>query len=65
MSPIWGSTPRLTDWLIVSRNVTLTWLWLLLLFSSSDLSRYPLIYHTLSQFRCGTVDTFSMIHSAL
>jgi hypothetical protein len=30
MSPRWGSTPRLTDWLTVSRNVTLTltWLWL-------------------------------------
>jgi hypothetical protein len=26
MSPRWGSTPRLTDWLTVSRNVTLTWL---------------------------------------
>jgi hypothetical protein len=24
MSPRWGSTPRLTDWLTVSRNVTLT-----------------------------------------
>jgi hypothetical protein len=24
-SPRWGSTPRLTDWLTVSRNVTLTW----------------------------------------
>jgi hypothetical protein len=24
MSPIWGSTPRLTGWLTVSRNVTLT-----------------------------------------
>jgi hypothetical protein len=31
MSPRWGSTPTLTEWLIVSRNVTLTltlnWLW--------------------------------------
>jgi hypothetical protein len=26
MSPRWGSTPRLTDWLTVSRNVTLIWL---------------------------------------
>jgi hypothetical protein len=24
MSPRWGSTPRLTDWLTVSRNVSLT-----------------------------------------
>jgi hypothetical protein len=24
MSPRWGSTPRLTDWLTVSRNMTLT-----------------------------------------
>jgi ABC-type nitrate/sulfonate/bicarbonate transport system ATPase subunit len=24
ISPKWGSTPRLTDWLTVSRNVTLT-----------------------------------------
>jgi hypothetical protein len=24
MRPRWGSTPRLTDWLTVSRNVTLT-----------------------------------------
>jgi hypothetical protein len=24
MNPRWGSTPRLTDWLTVSRNVTLT-----------------------------------------
>jgi hypothetical protein len=30
MSPRWGSTPRLTDWLTVSRNVTLTWLGLTL-----------------------------------
>jgi hypothetical protein len=27
MSPRWGSTPRLTDWLAVSRNVTSTWTW--------------------------------------
>jgi hypothetical protein len=29
MSPRWGSTPRLTDWLTISRKVTLTltWLW--------------------------------------
>jgi hypothetical protein len=26
MSRRWGSTPRLTDWLTVNRNVTLTWL---------------------------------------
>jgi hypothetical protein len=28
MSPTWGSTPTLTDWLTVSRNVTLTLGWL-------------------------------------
>jgi hypothetical protein len=28
MSPGWGSTPRLTDWPTVSRNVTLTLTWL-------------------------------------
>jgi hypothetical protein len=27
MSPRWGSTPRLTDWLPVSRNMTLTLNW--------------------------------------
>jgi hypothetical protein len=27
MGPRWGSTPRLTDWLTVSRNVTWTWTW--------------------------------------
>jgi hypothetical protein len=27
MSPRWGSIPRLTDWLTVSRNVTLTLTW--------------------------------------
>jgi hypothetical protein len=27
MSPRWSSTPRLTDWLTVSRNVTLTLTW--------------------------------------
>jgi hypothetical protein len=28
MSQIWGLTPRQTDWLTVSRNVTLTLIWL-------------------------------------
>jgi hypothetical protein len=28
MRPRQGSTPRQTDWVTVSRNVTLTWLWL-------------------------------------
>jgi hypothetical protein len=32
MSSRWGSTPRLTDWLTVSRNVTLTLTWLFLVF---------------------------------
>jgi hypothetical protein len=27
MSLRWGSTPRFTDWLTVSRNVTWTWTW--------------------------------------
>jgi hypothetical protein len=32
MSPRWGSTPRLTDWPTVSRNVTLTLTWILVQF---------------------------------
>jgi hypothetical protein len=54
MSPRWGSTPRLTDWLIVSRNVTSTSTGLV-----ADIKREILVWfgHAIEQIKQGSVIT--------